>query len=68
MNKAILADRIALPFWIILMIYAIYEITHGNPRAWIVLIIIGIAFIVDLTLVIKNWGKKRFSKISLKKS
>ena len=57
-NWALIADKVAIPFWIILIGYAIYEITHGNPRAWIVLIIILGAFIIDSTLIIKNRKKK----------
>ncbi len=52
-NPAFIADAIAIPFWIILIAYAIYQITHGNYSAWLVLLIIGGAFIVDSLLVIK---------------
>ena len=56
-NWGFIADKIAIPFWIILITYAIYEITHGNPRAWIVLIVIAGAFIIDSTLIIKSKKK-----------
>ena len=53
-RRAIIADRIALPFWIILIVYAIYEIMNGNQRAWIILLVIAGAFVIDTTFVIKN--------------
>ena len=53
-RRAIIMDRVALPFWIVLMIYAIYEIVNGNQRAWIILIIIAGAFVIDTTFVVKN--------------
>ncbi len=53
-NLAFIADEIAIPFWVILIIYGLYEITHDNPKAWVVLVIIGAALIIDSTLVIKN--------------
>lgn len=58
-NKGIVADEVALPFWIILIIYAIYEIMHGNPRAWIIIVIIGCALLVDSALVIEFLTKKK---------
>jgi len=53
-NWTLLADKVAIPFWIILIIYAVYEITHGNQRAWIVLVIMTGALIIDSALIIKN--------------
>lgn len=53
-NLAVKADRIAIPFWIILIIYAIWQIKIGNTSAWLVLAIISAAFIIDCTLIIKN--------------
>lgn len=57
-NFAFIADEIAIPFWVILIIYSIYEILHGNPSAWIVLIVICGAFVIDSALVVKNKDKK----------
>lgn len=54
---AVKLDRIAIPFWIILIIYSIYEITHSNPGAWLVLVIIAGALILDIISVIKNRKK-----------
>ncbi len=56
-NLAFIADEIALPFWVILIIYGLYEVTHSNPSAWVVLVVIGGALIIDSTLVIKNSKK-----------
>jgi len=56
-NFAFIADEIALPFWVILIIYSIYEITYGHPSAWIVLIIICGAFVIDSSLVVQNKDK-----------
>jgi len=53
-NPAFIADKIAIPFWAILIIYSIYEITHGHSSAWLVLIIITGAFIIDCSLVLMN--------------
>ena len=53
-RRTIIADRIALPFWIVLILYAIYEIINGNQRAWIILLVIACAFAIDATFVIKN--------------
>ena len=62
MNKGIIADHVALPFWVVLLIYSYFEITKGNSRAWLVAIIVGIAFIVDLILVIEYWKNKKRKK------
>ena len=51
---AVKADKFAIPFWIILIIYGFYEIINGNNLAYIVLIIGCGALIVDLIFVIKN--------------
>jgi len=59
MNKGVIADHIALPFWIVLLIYSYFEITAGNSKAWLVALIIGIAFIVDLMIVIEYWKKRK---------
>ena len=56
-NFAFIADEIALPFWVILIVYSIYEIMHKHPSAWIVLIIICGAFVIDSTLVVQNKDK-----------
>lgn len=54
-DKALLADKIAIPFWIILIIYSIFEIFFkGNQLAWIVFFIASGALIVDSFLVIKS--------------
>ena len=58
-NKGIIADEVALPFWIVLIIYAIYQILHGNSTAWIIIAIIGVALIVDTSLVVEYLKKKR---------
>lgn len=55
----VFADGIALPFWILLVLYSIYEIRIGNPRAWLVMIIIGTALIIDSTLVFDHYNKKK---------
>jgi len=60
-NMAIVLDRIAIPFWVILIIYAIYELSLGISRAWIILIIIGAALILDLISVIKNRKNKEIT-------
>lgn len=57
MNEAIQADKIAIIFWIILIIWSLNEIRLGNQRAYLVLIIILGALIVDSYLVIK-YGRK----------
>jgi len=44
----------ALPFWIILIIYGIYELSNGNFLALIPLIIGAGALIIDATFVIEN--------------
>ena len=54
MRITIIADRFALPFWIILISYGIYEMSKGNSSGLIPLIIGTMALIVDTTLVIKN--------------
>jgi len=51
---ATIADRFALPFWIILIGYGIYEINRGNILGLIPFIIGLGAFIIDTTFVIKN--------------
>ncbi len=54
---ATIADRFAIPFWIILVIYAIYEINIGNKLSWIPLIIGVGGLIIDTTFVIENRKK-----------
>ena len=51
---ATIADRFALPFWIILIIYGIYEINRGNLLGLIPFIIGAGALIIDTTFVIEN--------------
>ena len=51
---AVIADRFAIPFWIILIIYGVYEISRSNFLGLIPLIIGAGALIIDSTLVIKN--------------
>lgn len=51
---AIIADRFALPFWIILIGYGIYEINTGNFLGLIPLLIGVGAFIIDGIFVLKN--------------
>jgi len=51
----IIADRVALPFWIILLIYGFWKINLGDTSAWLIVAIIGGAFIVDFCLVIKSF-------------
>jgi hypothetical protein len=51
---ATIADRFAIPFWIILIIYSIYEISTGNKLAYLVLVIISGALIIDSIFVIEN--------------
>lgn len=53
-RMAAMADRYAIPFWIILIVYAVYEIANGNPRAWIVLVIGAGALVADSILAIEN--------------
>ena len=60
---AVIVDRFALPFWIILIIYGIYEISRSNFLGLIPLIIGGGALIIDTTFVIKN----RKIKLMIKK-
>ena len=54
MGMAVIADIFALPFWIILISYGVYEMSKGNSSGLIPLIIGTMALIVDTTLVIKN--------------
>ena len=56
--KPITADMIAIPFWIILIIYSLNEIKMGNTRAYLVLVIIAFALIVDSSLVYKYLKRK----------
>ncbi len=56
--KPITADMIAIPFWIILIIYSLNEIKMGNIRAYLVLIIIAFALFVDSSLVYKYLKKE----------
>jgi hypothetical protein len=58
MDKGTLADTIAIPFWVILIIYSIFEIKKGNSGAWLVLIIISAALIVDSCLVLQYLKNK----------
>lgn len=51
---ATIADRFAIPFWIILIIYGIYEINRDNFLGFIPLLIGLGALIIDGTFVIKN--------------
>ncbi len=51
---AVVADRFALPFWIILIGYGLYEINGGNILGLIPLLIGVGAFIIDAIFVIKN--------------
>ncbi|MDP4012925.1 MAG: hypothetical protein Q8R00_04960 [Candidatus Nanoarchaeia archaeon] len=62
MNEAIQADKIAIIFWIVLIIWSLNEIRLGNYRAYLVLMIITGALIVDSYLVIKYGRKIRYSK------
>lgn len=55
---AVNADKFAIFFWIILIIYGLYEIINGNNLAYIVLVIGGCALIIDSIFVIKNINKK----------
>jgi hypothetical protein len=57
-DKGIIADGFALPFWVILLTYAFYKILHGDKTAWIIVLIIGVALIVDSSLVINYFNKK----------
>ena len=58
---AVIADRFALPFWIILIFYGMYEVNKNNFLGLIPLVIGLVAFLIDATFVIKN------KKIKLKK-
>jgi hypothetical protein len=51
---AVVADRFALPFWIILIIYGIYEISTRNFLRLIPLFIGTGALVIDTTFVIEN--------------
>ncbi len=51
---AVTADKFALPFWIVLIVYGLYEIRGGNTLGAIPFIIGAGAFIIDFTFVIKN--------------
>ena len=51
---AVVADRFAPPFWIILIIYGIYEISEDNLLGLIPLIIGAGALIIDTTFIIEN--------------
>jgi|GEM_PF-3917210 len=53
-RMAVAADRFAIPFWIILVIYGLYEINKGYSLGLIPLIIGLGALIIDTTLVMKN--------------
>ena len=58
---AVIADSFALPFWVILIGYGIYEINRNNFLGFIPFIIGIGGFLIDATFVIKN------RKIKLKK-
>lgn len=51
---ASLADRFAIPIWIILIIYSLYEILNGNLLALVVLAIGIGGLIIDGVFVIEN--------------
>jgi hypothetical protein len=51
---AVIADRFAIPFWIILIVYGIYEINITNYLGFIPLLIGTGALIIDSIFVIKN--------------
>ena len=51
---AVIADRFAIPFWIILIIYGAYEINRNNFLGFISLLIGIGALIIDTTFIIKN--------------
>ena len=56
---AVIADRFAIPFWIILIIYGAYEINRNNFLGFISLLIGIGALIIDTTFVIKNRKMKQ---------
>tara|TARA_B100001964_G_scaffold215588_1_gene254067 strand:+ start:81 stop:269 length:189 start_codon:yes stop_codon:yes gene_type:complete len=53
-KKAVVADRFALPFWIILIIYGVYEVGDGNFLGLIPLIIGVGALVIDTIFVLEN--------------
>ena len=58
-DPGVFADGLALPLWIILLVYSVYELRQGNSRAWLVLSIISCAFVVDSALVFDHYQKKK---------
>ena len=58
-NKGVIADGIALPFWIILLTYGIWKLLRGDTTSWIIIIIIGGALIIDSYLVIEFFKKNK---------
>ncbi len=57
-NKGVIADGIALPFWAILLMYAFWKINGGDQTAWIIVLIIGVASVVDFSLVWEFFAKR----------
>jgi NADH:ubiquinone oxidoreductase subunit 5 (subunit L)/multisubunit Na+/H+ antiporter MnhA subunit len=53
-DEGLFADKIALPFWIILLSYSFWKINGGDNTAWIIVLIVGVAFIIDSFLVMKS--------------
>ena len=51
---AITADRFALPFWIVLIVYGSYELMHGITLGWIPLLIGAGAFMIDFTFAMNT--------------
>ncbi len=60
-DEGIIWDMVAIPFWIILIGYSIYQIIKGITSYWLVLVIIGVALIVDSRLV-RKYLKKEIKK------